>query len=74
MIKPDGTYGKIINHVYPDVDYAVGIELTKTKTGTYKDDLIGNSYKAFDDKEFSNGVVFGQNKTRERWAKKIANL
>ena len=38
------------------------------------ENIIGNSYKAFDDKEFSNGVVFGQNKTRERWAKKIANL
>ena len=60
--------------MYPDVDYAVGIELTKTKTGTYKNDLIGSSYKVFEDQEFSNSVVFGQNKTRERWAKKIANL
>ena len=32
--------GKIINHIYPDVDRTVGIELTKVKTSKYKDNHV----------------------------------
>ena len=71
LIKPDGTYSKIINHVFPDVAYAVGIELTKTKTGTYKDDLIGKIYKAFDAKNLATALFLDRTKLEKDGQKKL---
>ena len=63
--------GKINNHIYPDVDRTVGIELTKVKTSKYKDNHVGNSYKKYCEPKVPSKIIEGQHKQRQKWQKDI---
>ena len=61
--------GKIINHIYPDVDRTVGIELKKVKTSKYKDNHVGKSYKKYSEPKVTSKIIEQQHKQRQKWQK-----
>ena len=63
--------GKIINHIYPDVDRTVGIELKKVKTDAYKPNHVGKSYKKYCETKVPSKIIESQNVQREKWQKII---
>ena len=63
---------KVINHIFPDTDRTIGIELTKVVESEYPADLLRKPYKEFDgDDSTSIKTLEGQEKQRKKWAKKV---
>ena len=69
--KYQRSMGKIINHIYPDVDRTVGIELTKVKTSKYKDNHVGKPYKRYSEPDIPSNIIESQHKQRQKWQKDI---
>ena len=63
--------GKIINHIYPDVDRTVGIELKKVKTSKYKANHVGKSYKKYSEPKVLSKIIESQDTQRKKWQKII---
>ena len=63
--------GKVINHIYPDVDRTVGIELTKVKTSKYKPNHVGKSYKKYCEPNVPSKIITSQDTQRKKWQKII---
>ena len=63
--------GKVINHIYPDVDFTVGIELTKVKTSKYKPGHVGKSYKKYCEPKVPSKIITSQDTQRKKWQKII---
>ena len=63
---------KVINHIFPDVDRTVGIELTKVVKSEYPEDLLRKPYKEFSGDTISVRTIKGQENQRKKWGKKIA--
>ena len=63
--------GKIINHIYPDVDRTVGIKLTKVKTNAYKPNHVAKSYKKYSEPKVPNKIIESQDTQTKKWQKII---
>ena len=67
-------FGGAINHVFPDVDRTVGIELTKVVKLQYPATILRKPYKEFTGDSTSVKTIKSQEIQREKWAKKIKEL
>ena len=66
---------KIINHIYPDVDRSIGLEIPRSKIksmGAYPKNFLGKPYAEYEEPDLpSVDTVGNREKTRIKWLKKM---
>ena len=71
----DSTHsGRVVNHVYPDADRTVGLELKHVIEEAYPDNLIKAVYKESEDKKYNATRAVSQEKQRKKWLQEIEKI
>ena len=68
----NGKNGKVVNHIFPDVDRSVGLELYQVVQCDYPKNHVNKPYKQSELKkeaEIKTNTLIGQEKTRGVWKK-----
>ena len=74
MVVEEMHSGRVVNHIYPDADRSVGIDLTYIKETEYPTNVLKATYKEPEMKVITSKQAVSQEKTRQRWEKAIEKI